>query len=93
MTNSYSPKSAVLERIGSNVAFSAASCRRSVYVWQLYAVVLEKFRNILAKVRVWQLENWLRLNEGYGNIASLESTNITLRLDTFLSKGFRGENR
>ncbi|MBD2732086.1 hypothetical protein H6G96_39015 [Nostoc sp. FACHB-892] len=93
MTNSYSPKSAVLERIGSNVTLSAASCRRSVYVWQLYAVVLEKFRNILAKVRVWQLENWLHLNEGYRNIASLESTNITLRLDTFLSKGFRGENR
>ncbi|MBD2535248.1 hypothetical protein H6G97_39895 [Nostoc flagelliforme FACHB-838] len=93
MTNREHPKSTVLECMGSNVTLSATSCRRNVYVWQLYAVVLEKFRNIWAKVRVWQLENWLHLNKGYRNIAFLESTDITFRLDTFLSKGFRGENR
>ncbi|MFS0519798.1 hypothetical protein ACEYW6_34580 [Nostoc sp. UIC 10607] len=66
MINRECPKSAVLERMGSDGALSE-TCRRSVYAQQLSAVALASGKSL--------------------------GTDITLRLDTPLSKGFQGESR
>lgn len=99
MTNRERPKSAVLERMGSSVTFA----------WQFCAVMKGNFRNIQPRARVSQLEkkaqypgadllrlifpeHTLLLGTVLGTGEDI-STDITLRLNTVLSKEFQGENR
>lgn len=92
MINRKRPKSAVLERMGSSAVFAQQFC----------AVAKGNFRNILPCARVWQVEkepleqsaDFLVLLLGIVlEIGESFSTDITLRLDTVLSKEFQGENR
>lgn len=92
MINRECPKSAVLERVGSSTAFA----------WQLCAVPSGNFRNIQPRARIWQVEkepleqsaDFLLLLLGIVlEIGESFSTDISLRLNTVLSKESQGENR